>query len=92
VSGDNLRAVMPRHLDQNDVVSLLRKEIKLAGGQSAWSRKTGIHRSTVNHVLRGLLHPTKEMINTLKLRIVYVRCAAPRSRRSLAQFACLVGA
>ena len=53
VSGDNLRAVMPRHLDQNDVVSLLRKEIKLAGGQSAWSRKTGIHRSTVNRVLGG---------------------------------------
>jgi DNA invertase Pin-like site-specific DNA recombinase len=71
---------MPGHLDQNDVVSLLRKEIKQAGGQSAWSRKTGIHRSTVNRVLRGLLQPTKEMINTLNLRVVYVRRAAPRSR------------
>jgi hypothetical protein len=79
VSGDNLRAVMPRHLDQNDVAGLLRKEIKQAGGH-AWSRKTGIHRSTVNRVLRGLLHPTKEMINTLDLRIVYVRRAAPHSR------------
>ena len=67
---------MPRLLAQNDVVSLLRKEIKQAGGQSAWSRKTGIHRSSVNRVLRGILHPTKEMINTLNLRIVYVRRAA----------------
>jgi DNA-binding transcriptional regulator YdaS (Cro superfamily) len=36
------------HLDTAGVLTLLRSEIERAGGQSAWSRKTGIHRSVVN--------------------------------------------
>jgi hypothetical protein len=35
------------------VVELLRQKVAGAGGQSAWAKKTGIHRSLVNKILRG---------------------------------------
>ena len=61
-----------RLLDLEDVMSLLRLEIERAGGQTAWSRKTGVHRTTVVKVLMGLRPVTKSIIRALKLRTVFV--------------------
>jgi DNA-binding phage protein len=61
-----------RHLDVEDVISLLRSEVKRAGGQSPWGRKNGINRTTLNKVLNGLRPPTPSIIKALKLRIVFV--------------------
>lgn len=59
-------------LDLEDVMSLLRSEIERAGGQTAWSRMTGVHRTTVVKVLMGLQPITKSIIRALKLRTVFV--------------------
>jgi hypothetical protein len=61
-----------RILELEDVVSLLRVEVRKAGGVSAWSRKNGVHRSIVSNVLNNLRLPTKSMIKALKLRTVFV--------------------
>jgi len=61
-----------RVLEMEDVISLLRSEVKRAGGQTAWSKKAGVHRSTVNRTLNGLELPTRKMIKALKLRMVFV--------------------
>jgi DNA-binding phage protein len=61
-----------RILEVSDVVSLLRYEIKRAGGQSAWARKTGIHRSEINKVINHQKPPSKTIIRALKLRMVVV--------------------
>jgi DNA-binding phage protein len=61
-----------RIFEREDVMSLLRSEIKKAGGQTAWSRKTGVHRTTVVKVLMGLQPITKSIIRALKLRVVFV--------------------
>jgi hypothetical protein len=49
-----------------DVIRLLRLEVKRAGGQAAWASKTGL-----NKVLNGKTLPTK-IIKALKLRIVFI--------------------
>jgi hypothetical protein len=41
-----------RWLDLDEVQSRLRRDIELAGGQSEWSRRTGVPRSYLNKVLR----------------------------------------
>jgi len=64
-------------LTAKDVVRLLRQMVAEAGGQSAWARKTGIHRSVINMVLQEQRAPTKAIINALQLEVVYL----PRKRR-----------
>jgi DNA-binding phage protein len=59
-------------LEVEDVVRLLRSEVKRAGGQAAWASKTGLNRIVVNKVLNGKTLPTKKIIKALKLRVVYV--------------------
>jgi DNA-binding phage protein len=59
-------------LQEEDVVELLRQEVADAGGQSAWSKKTGVHRSIINRVLLGRHAPTKSIVNALGLEIVYL--------------------
>ncbi len=61
-----------RILKAEDVVAMLRSEVKQAGGPGAWSKKTGIHRTTISKVLMGAQPPTKSIISTLKLRTVFV--------------------
>ena len=61
-----------RHLEVEDVIYLLRSEVKRVGGQSPWGRKNGINRTTLNKILRGLRPPTPSVIKALKLRIVFV--------------------
>jgi DNA-binding phage protein len=61
-----------RQLEIEDVISLLRAEVKRAGGPAAWSRETGIHRTTISKVLCGLQAPTKGIISALGLRTIIV--------------------
>jgi hypothetical protein len=58
-------------LEVKDVVSLLRAEVRRAGGVAAWCKKTGVHRSVVSRVLHNC-PPTKSMIKALNLRTVFV--------------------
>jgi DNA-binding phage protein len=67
-----------RFLDLKDVIRLLRSEVERAGGQTAWSKKTGINRVTINRVLNGRYQPTKKIIEALKLRTVFVKSATAR--------------
>jgi DNA-binding phage protein len=59
-------------LDVEDVIRLLRLEVKRAGGQAAWASKAGLNRIVVNKVLNGKTLPTKKIIKALKLRIVFI--------------------
>jgi DNA-binding phage protein len=80
-------------LEQEDVVALLREEVDKAGGQVAWSKKTGVDRTNLNRILNGHIPPTKAVMVALKLRLVYARDAqsagtsATRPARRLARFA-----
>jgi DNA-binding phage protein len=55
-----------------DVISLLRSEIKRTGTISAWCRKTGVNRTNVSKALNGKGPPTPTIIKALKLREVIV--------------------
>jgi DNA-binding phage protein len=59
-------------LRAEDVVRLLHQQVAKAGGQSAWARNTGIHRSLINKVLRGQMPPAKSIIDALGLEVVYL--------------------
>jgi transcriptional regulator GlxA family with amidase domain len=61
-----------RPLELEDVIELLRSEVERAGSQSAFAKKAGVDRATVNRVLRGRLAPTQKLIDGLNLRIVYL--------------------
>jgi len=70
-----------RVFELEDVIDLLRAEVKRAGGQVAWSKKTGINRTRLNRVVNGHLPPTKTMLKALKLRTVFVsRSESPDSK------------
>jgi DNA-binding phage protein len=60
-------------LDLEDVIRLLHSEVKRAGGQAAWAKKTGINRTMINKTLNNGRLPTKSIIRALKLRMVFVR-------------------
>jgi DNA-binding phage protein len=64
--------VAKHFLELEDVMDLLRSEIKQAGGQSAWARRSGINRSTLNKTLNGQKPPTKTIFKALSLRLVFV--------------------
>jgi DNA-binding phage protein len=57
-----------RQLNATGVLSLLRSEIKRAGGLSAWSLKTGIHRSVVSKVLHRRRPITQSVLGALDVR------------------------
>jgi DNA-binding phage protein len=61
-----------RFLELKDVIRLLRSEVKRAGGQTAWAKKTGTDRTIINKVLHDRQQPTKKIIRALKLRTVFV--------------------
>ena len=69
-----------RFLELKDVIRLLRSEVKRAGGQAAWAKKTGVNRTVINRVLNDKQPPTKKMIRALKLRMVFV--SEPKSSHS----------
>jgi lambda repressor-like predicted transcriptional regulator len=55
------------------VLDLLRGEVTKAGGQVAWSKKTGVNRSHLNLTLNRHRPLTESIIAALQLRVVYVR-------------------
>ena len=55
-----------------DVISLLRAEVKRAGGQAPWAKEHGISRVSVNKTLNGQRSPSPKIIKALKLRIVFL--------------------
>jgi hypothetical protein len=61
-----------REIERNEIIRLLRLEVKKAGSQAAWARKAGVERSMVNKVLFGRKPPSKKIILALKLRIIVV--------------------
>jgi hypothetical protein len=60
------------------VLDLLREEVSKAGGQVAWSKKTGVNRSHLNLILNRHRSLTESIIAALQLRVVYVRNAQTR--------------
>jgi DNA-binding phage protein len=59
-----------RHLDLQDVLRLIEREVQQAGGQAQWARRTGINRSILNKVLQGRRPPSPRIIKVLKLKKV----------------------
>ena len=59
-------------LEMEAVISLLRSEVERAGGQAAWAKKAGVHRTIVNGILQGRRMPTKKIVSALNLRTVFV--------------------
>jgi len=60
-----------RVFDDDDVLKLLRSRIEGAGGQTAFTRQTGVERSHLNMVLNGKRRPSPSILEALNLRIVY---------------------
>ena len=61
-----------RLLDHNDVIRLLRLEVKRAGSQRAFARKAGVNVSVVSKTLRGMVLPSEKILSALHLRVVYL--------------------
>jgi DNA-binding phage protein len=62
-----------RILEIEDVIRLLRSEVARAGSQSAFAKKAGVDRTTINRILHGhrsSLRP--KIIQALNLRTVFV--------------------
>jgi hypothetical protein len=66
------RAPSDSFLDDDDVVRLLRIEVEAAGSQSAFAKKHGLGRVSINKILTGARSPPKSVITALKLRRVYI--------------------
>jgi DNA-binding transcriptional regulator YdaS (Cro superfamily) len=60
--------VTNHRLDLVDVLRLLTQEVERAGGQSAWSRRTGVDRSHLNQVMRGRELPAGRIVRALGLK------------------------
>jgi DNA-binding phage protein len=61
-----------RIFEVDDVISLLRYEVKRAGGQDAWGKKNGFHRTVVNKALNGERPPSTAILKALRLRVAIV--------------------
>ena len=65
-------------LSSDDVIELLRTEVEKAGTESAWARRTGANRSSLNLVLKGRVGLQKNLLDALGLDMVVAY--APRRR------------
>jgi hypothetical protein len=61
-----------RLVSVNDVIRLLRSEVKRAGSQRAFAREAGVNVSVVSKTLRGIVLPSEKILAALKLRVVYL--------------------
>jgi hypothetical protein len=62
-----------RVLEPNEIVDLVRAEVKKAGGQEAWAKRAGIERTLVNKVLHQRRPVSRKMMEALGLRVVVVK-------------------
>jgi DNA-binding transcriptional regulator YdaS (Cro superfamily) len=51
-----------------DVVRVLREEVRNVGGQAELARKTGVNRPNLNSAITGKRSPTNDILRTLNLR------------------------
>jgi plasmid maintenance system antidote protein VapI len=58
-------------LAEVDVLNLLRTEIMKAGSQSAWARRAGVNRPTINSILHGRRTIQPKVLSALGLRKVF---------------------
>ena len=61
-----------RLLNHNDVIRLLRLEVKRAGSQRAFARSAGVNVSVVSKTLRGMVLPSQKILSALDLRVAYL--------------------
>jgi transcriptional regulator with XRE-family HTH domain len=61
-----------RILNLEDVMQMLRSEIKRAGSQRAFARKAGINVSVVSKTLRRQVLPSEKILRALSLSVVYL--------------------
>jgi hypothetical protein len=59
-------------LNLKDVIRLLRKEVKRAGSQRAFARKSKVNVGVVSKTLRGIVLPSEKILSALNLRLVYL--------------------
>jgi hypothetical protein len=59
-------------LNLNDVIRLLRSEVKRAGSQRAFARKSEVNVGVVSKTLRGIVLPSEKILSALNLRVVYL--------------------
>jgi len=57
--------------EEEDVIRLLRAEIKKDGSQAAWARRNSIERTNVNAMLSGRISVSKPVADALGLRRTY---------------------
>jgi ribosomal protein L30/L7E len=57
--------------DEEDVLRLLRLEINKDGSQSAWARRCGLERASVNAMLAGRIPVSRTVADALGLRRTY---------------------
>ncbi len=58
------------HLE--DVIRLLRSEVKRAGSQRAFAKKAGVNCSVVSRTLKGQVLPSQKILRALKIYTVYM--------------------
>jgi len=61
-----------RLLVLDDIIRLLRSEVKRAGSQRAFARKADVNVSVVSKTLRRIVLPSEKILRALKLRTVYL--------------------
>jgi hypothetical protein len=54
-----------------DIIKILRGEIKRAGSQAEWARRTKANRANLNSTLNGNRPPTNDVLRALSLRKVF---------------------
>ena len=59
-------------LELQDVLRLLRSEIKRAGSQRRFAREASVNISVVSRTLTGQVPPSQKILRALKLRKVYL--------------------
>jgi len=70
----------PSLLRIEEVVRILQKEVKSAGGQAELARKTGVSRPNLNSAIAGRRAPTNDILRALRLRKVFAYEKATRIR------------
>ena len=72
-----------RVLEPEDIVQLLRSEVKRMGSQSAFAKAAGVDRATVCKILQGRSPLQPKILRALNVRMVFVLASKNDSPRKL---------
>jgi hypothetical protein len=75
-------------LSAEDVIEILHAEIEKAGSQTAWARRTGANRTSLNLALTGRQPVTQSLLDALGLERVVA--FTPRRRRGAPRAAAIL--